>query len=79
MSKTVEPAPQAESKPMSAVKARGHVMVAVRLGDVERERTARRNLAEAKIAEYIEKTLAAAPPLNQTQINRLSGLLRGAK
>jgi hypothetical protein len=37
---------------------------------------ARRGLAEAKIAAYIEKVLAAAPPLSDEQRTRLAELLR---
>jgi hypothetical protein len=59
--------------------ATAHVAVAVRVGDPEREVTARRNLAEAKIAAAVERALAAAPPLTSTQVKRLSGLLRGGQ
>lgn len=38
---------------------------------------ARRSLAEANLAAYIEKTLAAAPPLTDEQVARLAGLLGG--
>ncbi|WP_228484793.1 hypothetical protein [Microbacterium cremeum] len=44
--------------------------------DPERRAAVSRNLAEAKIAAYIERTLAAAPPLNPQQIRTLTGLLR---
>lgn len=56
-----------------------HVAVAVRVGDPDREVTARRDLAEAKIATAIDKALAVAPPLTPAQIKRLSGLLRGGQ
>ncbi|MBM7025038.1 hypothetical protein JS515_04170 [Clavibacter sp. DM3] len=59
--------------------AAAHVAVAVRVDDPEREVVARRNLAEAKIAEAIERSVAAAPPLTPAQIKRLSGLLRSGK
>jgi hypothetical protein len=36
------------------------------------------NLAAAKIAAYIERVVAAAPPLTAEQRDRLAGLLRGA-
>lgn len=62
---------------LSPHQAAAHVAVAVRVGDPVREVTARRNLAEAKISEAVERALAAAPPLTPTQIKRLSGLLRG--
>lgn len=51
-------------------------MVGTRLDDPEREAKGRRDLAEAKIAAYVERTLAAAPPLTPAQVKRLSGLLR---
>lgn len=64
---------------MSTTKQRlsADVARAARYGKPDQEATARRQLAEATIADAIKKALAAAPPLNQTQINRLSGLLRG--
>lgn len=37
---------------------------------------ARRELAEANIAAYVEKTLAQAPPLTDEQRARLAELLR---
>ena len=61
---------------MTPHQATAHVAVAARLGDAAREVTARRNLAEAKIAAAIERAVAAAPPLTPSQIERLSGLLR---
>ncbi|MGM7699443.1 hypothetical protein [Microbacterium sp. A84] len=57
-------------------KAQSDIMVGKRLHDPDRETKGRRDLAEAKIAAYVERTLAAAPPLNPGQIKRLSGLLR---
>lgn len=59
--------------------AAAHVAVAVRIDDSTREVTARRNLAEAKITEAIERAVAAAPPLTPDQIKRLTGLLRGGQ
>lgn len=64
---------------MTPHQATAHVAVAVRVGDSEREVTARRNLAEAKIADAIERAVVAAPPLTPAQIKRLSGLLRGGQ
>jgi hypothetical protein len=37
---------------------------------------AKRGLAEAKLADYIERVLAAAPPLTPQQLTRLAELLR---
>lgn len=39
---------------------------------------ARRNLTTAKLAQYIERTVAAAPPLTDEQCDRLVAILRGA-
>lgn len=54
----------------------GLVAYNVRIGNAEGEKVARRNLAEAKIADAIERALAVAPPLTLAQTRRLSGLLR---
>lgn len=54
----------------------GPIAYAVKIGDVEGEKVARRNLAEAKIADAIDRALAVAPPLTPAQARRLSGLLR---
>lgn len=56
-----------------------------RLGAIKRHRptdlaaikAARQELAAAKIAEYIERTVNAAPPLSAEQRDRLALLLRG--
>jgi hypothetical protein len=40
---------------------------------------ARRSLAAANIAEYIEKVVAQAPPLNRAQIDHLRVLLEPAR
>lgn len=67
--------------PPNTKRARGHLMTAVRMGNAEGEATARRELAEAKLQNYIERVLSVSPPLTQNQIKRLTGLLRtgGAK
>ncbi|MDZ8200633.1 hypothetical protein RZO50_03860 [Microbacterium sp. SSW1-59] len=62
--------------PPTVTKARSEIMIGRRVHDPEREASGRRDLAEAKIAAYIEKALAVAPPLNNQQIHRLTGLLR---
>ena len=57
-----------------------------RIGALSRSRTdddpelvdARRNLAELRLAEHIEKVLAAAPPLTDEQRTALAELLRPA-
>lgn len=33
--------------------------------------------AEARIAEYVQRTLAAAPPLAESQLSRLALLFKG--
>ena len=64
----------AELTPRQAV---GPVAYYARIGDPDGEATARRDLAEAKIAAAIDRALAVAPPLTPSQVKRLSGLLRG--
>jgi len=77
-SATLEPEDTPEPPLMTARQAAGPVASAVRMGDPEREATARQNLAEAKIAEAITKALANAPKLTPAQIGRLSNLLRSS-
>jgi hypothetical protein len=48
---------------------------AARAKDPAAEAEARRELAEAKIAAYVERVLAAAPPLSDAQRVRLAALL----
>jgi hypothetical protein len=43
--------------------------------DPEKIASARRDLAAAKIADYIERTVASAPPLTDDQRNRIAALL----
>lgn len=40
---------------------------------------ARRDLAAAKIDQYIERTLESAPPLTPAQSQHLAGLLNGGR
>lgn len=59
----------------AAQSARNRVGVAVRRGtaaDIER---ARRDLAAAKLEEYIQRVVDAAPPLTDAQRERLALLL----
>ncbi|MDO0974025.1 hypothetical protein [Mycolicibacterium frederiksbergense] len=49
---------------------------AVKARDPEAEAQARRELAEAKIADYIRRVVDAAPPLTDEQRTRLAELLR---
>ncbi|MDQ1206616.1 hypothetical protein [Microbacterium sp. SORGH_AS_0862] len=59
------------------VSARGRLGHAVKIGDEERIATAARDLAAAKLESYIQKTVAAAPPLTAQQHERLIALLAG--
>jgi hypothetical protein len=58
-----------------ALKARNQLGVACR-HHPEQETEARRNLAEAKISDYVEKVLAEAPPLTDQQRETICALLR---
>lgn len=49
---------------------------AVKTRDAAAEAKARRALAEVKITDYVERCLAAAPPLTDEQRTRLAELLR---
>lgn len=49
---------------------------AVKARDPEAEAQARRELAEAKIADHIRRVVDAAPPLTDEQRTRLAELLR---
>lgn len=44
--------------------------------DTEKITAARRDLAATKIAEYVRKTVDAAPPLTDEQRERIAALLR---
>ena len=58
---------------------RAAVARAVRYKNPGAETAARRELAEAKIAAYVQKALEAAPPLTDEQRGRLTELLRPAR
>lgn len=62
----------------SVFKARSRAGVAARTGDSAALAEARRDLAAAKLEQYIERTVAEAPPLTAEQRDRLAGILRGA-
>ncbi len=70
--------PEMAFKGSRLAKARSNVAVAHRRRDTTPEaiEAARRDFAEAKIADYIEKTLAAAPALTDEQRSKLAELLR---
>jgi hypothetical protein len=48
-----------------------------RTGDSALVEDARRDYAAAKLADYIKRTVDAAPPLSPEQRERLAALLRG--
>lgn len=51
-------------------------MVGRRLDDPDREAKGRSDLTEAKLADYIERTLAKAGDLTPEQVENLASLLR---
>lgn len=57
-------------------KSRSALGVAVRLGDQHAARCARQDLAAAKIEDFVQRTVAAAPPLTPEQRDRIASLLR---
>ncbi|WP_326546096.1 hypothetical protein QGN32_20535 [Mycolicibacterium sp. ND9-15] len=64
---------------MSEVQVRSaatRVARAAKAKDPAAEVDARRDLAEAKIADYVTRCLAQAPPLSDEQRTRLAELLR---
>ncbi len=64
-----------ESSPV--LKARARKAVAVRQGDAVAAEAATRDLAAAKLEQYIEKVVAAAPPLTSAQRSHLAALVGG--
>jgi len=60
------------------MQARSRLGVACRVhrDDPEKISDARRELAVAKLAEYVARTVAEAPPLSHAQQDRLAALLR---
>lgn len=58
-------------------RSRSAVAVAVRRGDALAAVEARRDLAAAKLEDYITRTVDAAPPLDDATRDRLALLLRG--
>lgn len=71
--------PTRKSVPLTPQQAMGPVMTAARLGDVEGEKVARRNLTAAKLHAAIEREIAKSGPLTPSQIKLLSGLLQGVQ
>lgn len=54
--------------PTKAQTARNRLAVAARTGDNIQRETARADLAAANIEQYIERTVAKAPPLSREQM-----------
>lgn len=57
--------------------ARSRLGNAVRAGNQEAALEARRDLAAAKLEQYIAQVVAEAPPLTEAQAARISTLLNG--
>ena len=64
------------SKTVAHRKARVASLTRSRTPDDPEFVAAKRDLAEANIADYLEKVLAAAPPLTDEQRSRLAELLK---
>ena len=61
----------------NVAKSRALVGVAHRRGVASEIEVATRDLAAAKLEDYIRRTVEAAPPLTEDQRDRLALLLRG--
>ncbi|MGP5678493.1 hypothetical protein ACTXPX_05930 [Glutamicibacter arilaitensis] len=61
------------------VQARAALGSASRWGDKEAIENARRALAAAKLAAYVEKVVAEAPPLTDEQRARVSAIVNGGE
>lgn len=59
------------------LKARSALGVAARRKNSGEVTEARRNLAAAKLEEYVARIVSEAPPLTNEQADRIAGLLRG--
>jgi hypothetical protein len=68
--------PEPVFKGSSLAKARSQVAVAHRRKDPEAIEAAYRDFAAEKIAAYVDRVLATAPPLTDDQRSRLVELLR---
>lgn len=60
-------------------KARSRVAVAARQGNCEEREEARKELAAAKIAAYIDKIVAEAPPLSREQLDSIAAALHTSR
>lgn len=61
--------------PSKAQSARNRLAVAARTGDSDMQSQARAELAAANIEQYIERTIATAPPLPAEGLERIARLL----
>jgi hypothetical protein len=61
----------------AVLRARSRKGVMARIGDEAGVLEASRDLAAEKIAAYIERVVASAPPLSTAQRERLAALLTG--
>lgn len=64
--------------PSPVLQARARLGVAARTRDLPQIETARRNLAAAKLEDYVARVVAEAPPLTEDQRTRIAALLRPA-
>lgn len=63
----------------NVARARSLKAVAHRKGDPKAITEAGRNLAAAKLEDYVEKVVAEAPPLTPEQRDRITAILRGGE
>lgn len=76
---TMSHAPEITHDQVSEVRyLRSKLGHAVRRGTEEEQVEVRRDLAAAKIAQYVERVVSEAPELTDEQRSRLAGLLNGA-
>lgn len=64
---------------VSKARARVAALSRADIGDPSKKLEAKRDLQAAKLQDYIERTLAVAPPLTDEQRTRLAELLRPAR
>ena len=61
----------------SVATARGRLAVSTRWHPKENHSDLRRELAAAKLADYVARVVAEAPPLTEDQKHRIASLLGG--
>jgi len=67
----------ANSQPLRVAVARAGA--AAKHGDPDRIADARQNLAAERLASYVSRVIANAPPLTPAQKDRIAGLLNGTR